>query len=146
VTTTPPPAFPQPGPSPFPTVTPPPAKFPGATTPPPVGSFTSSSASGFTGSVSQLLEQEKLRREVENLIDDRKVKAATVELVARGAAVIPLLLEAMERRDPVLRRRAFEVLKFVAKTHGPLDYDPDAPDDVRLRQVAYLRAKLERRK
>jgi lipopolysaccharide export system ATP-binding protein len=144
LTVTPPPAFPQP--SPFPTATPPPAKFPGATTPPPVGSFTSSSAGGFTGSVSQLLEQEKLRREVENLIDDRKVKTATVALVSRGAAVIPLLLEAMERRDPVLRRRAFEVLKFVAKTHAPLDYDPDAADDVRLRQVAYLRAKLERKR
>jgi lipopolysaccharide export system ATP-binding protein len=144
LTTTPPPAFPQP--SPFPTATPPPAKFPGATTPPPVGSFVGSSAGGFTGSVSQLLEQEKLRREVENLADDRKVKSATVGLVSRGAAVIPLLLEAMERRDPVLRRRAFEVLKFVAKTHGPLDYDPDAADDVRLRQVAYLRAKLERKR
>jgi hypothetical protein len=38
------------------------------------------------------------------------------------------------------------VLKHVARGHGPLDYDPDARDDVRLRQVAYLRAKLERRK
>jgi lipopolysaccharide export system ATP-binding protein len=46
----------------------------------------------------------------------------------------------------VLRRRAFEVLKFVAKEHAPLEFDPDAPDDTRLRQVAYLRAKLERRK
>ena len=143
---TPPPGFPPPGPSPFPTATPPPVKFPGATTPPPVGGFTGGSVGGFTGSVSQLLEQEKLRREVENLTDDRKVKPATVELVSRGPAVVPLLLEAMERRDAVLRRRAFEVLKFVAKAHAPLDYDPDAPDEVRLRQVAYLRAKLERRK
>ena len=74
------------------------------------------------------------------------MKAATVGLVSRGPAVIPALLEAMERRDPVLRRRAFEVLKFVAKEHAPFDYDPDAADDARLRQVAYLRARLERKR
>jgi lipopolysaccharide export system ATP-binding protein len=124
-------------PAPFPIDTPPPASVPGATTPPPVGSF--------TGSVGQLLEMEKLRRTVEELADDRRVKAATVELVTRGAAAVPVLLEALERRDPVLRRRAFEVLKHVARAHGPLDYDPDARDDARLRQVAYLRAKLERK-
>jgi hypothetical protein len=45
-----------------------------------------------------------------------------------------------------LRRRAFELLKFVARDAGPLVYDPDGPDDVRLRQVAYLRAKLERKR
>jgi hypothetical protein len=50
----------------------------------------------------------------------------------------------MERRDATLRRRAFEVLKFVAKEYGPLEFDPDGPSDVRLRQVAHLRARLER--
>jgi lipopolysaccharide export system ATP-binding protein len=89
---------------------------------------------------------ELLRREVENLTDDAKVKTATVAIVGKGPAAIPVLLEALERREPVLRRRAFEVLKFVAKEHAPLEFDPDAPDDTRLRQVAYLRAKLERRK
>jgi lipopolysaccharide export system ATP-binding protein len=127
-TVTPPPvSFPQPPPSPFPTVTPPPG-------------------STFTGVVGGMLGIEVLRRAVEALADDAKVKTATVELVSKGAAAIPLLLEALERRDAVLRRRAFEVLKFLAKDHAPLDFDPDAADDVRLRQVAYLRAKLERRK
>jgi lipopolysaccharide export system ATP-binding protein len=72
------------------------------------------------------------------------VKAATVELARRPEAAVPLLLEALERREPLLRRRAFELLKFVARDAGPLDFDADADADVRLRQVAYLRARLER--
>ena len=122
--TPPPVAFPQPPASPFPTVGP------------------------FTGVVGGVLGMELIRRLVESLADDAKVRAATVELVSdsKGPAAVPLLLEALERRDPVLRRRAFEVFKFLAKDYAPLDFDPDAPDDVRLRQVAYLRAKVERKK
>jgi lipopolysaccharide export system ATP-binding protein len=128
-TVTPQPAgFPQP--APFPSVT--------GSTPPPVGTF--------TVSVGQLLELEKLRRAVEALADDARVKTATVELVSKGAAAISPLLEALERRDATLRRRAFEVLKHVTRSHGPLDYDPDAAPEVRLRQVAYLRVKLERKR
>ena len=99
-----------------------------------------------SGPVGTLLEAEKLHRWVEQLVDDLKMKAATVELVSRGRAAVPVLLEALERRETVLRRRAFEVLKYVAREHLPFDYDPDAPDEQRLRQAAYLRAKIERRK
>ena len=120
----PPLAFPQPGAFPAP----PPA--------PAVG--------GFSGAVGGMLGLELLRRAVENLADDSTVKAATVEVASKGPAAIDPLLDALERRDPVLRRRAFEVLKFVAKDRGPLVYDPDAPDDVRLRQAAHLRVKLQR--
>ena len=102
--------------------------------------------STLTGAVGGLLSMEMLRREIESLIDDSKVKSAMVAIVARGPAAIPLLLEAMERRDDRLRRRAFEVLKYLVKDQAPLDFDPDAPDEVRLRQVAYLRARLERKK
>jgi lipopolysaccharide export system ATP-binding protein len=129
-TTTPPPAFPAAPaapPSPF-SITPPPTGTPAG------------------GSMSAVLDLERLRRAVEGLADDRTVKASTVELATRGAAAIPALLEAMERRDATLRRRAFEVLKFVAKDSGPFDYDPDATTEIRLRQVAYLRARLERRR
>ena len=87
-----------------------------------------------------------MRREIESLCDDGKVKAAMVSIVAKGTAAIPLLLEALERREPMLRRRAFEVIKYLAKEHLPLEFDPDAPDDVRLRQTAFLRAKLERKR
>ncbi len=93
-----------------------------------------------------MLEVEKVRRAVEGLADDRTLKASMVELAARGPAAITSLLEAMERRDATLRKRAFEVLKYVAKEYGALDFDPDAATETRLRQVAYLRAKLERRR
>ena len=101
-------------------------------------------AGGFTGAVGGMLGLELLRRAVEGLADDATVKAATVEVVAKGPAAVEPLLDALERRDPVLRRRAFEVLKFVAKDRGPLVYDPDAPDDIWLRQAAHLRVKLTR--
>ncbi len=126
-TTTPTPSFPAAPPSPFGTGTPPPSPLAG-------------------GSMSAVLEQEKMRRAVEGLADDRTLKASTVELAARGLAAVPALLEAMERRDATLRRRAFEVLKYVAKDYGPFDYDPDAVPELRLRQIAYLRARLERRR
>ena len=125
---TPAPAFPAAPPSPFGSGTPPPAAVP-------VG-----------GSMAAVLDLEKLRRAVEGLADDRTMKASTVELMARAAAAVPALLEAMERRDATLRRRAFEVLKYVAKEYAPFDYDPDAAAEVRTRQVAYLRARLERRR
>jgi lipopolysaccharide export system ATP-binding protein len=112
-----------------------------ATTPPPMGSL----AGPLGGTAGALLELERLRVAVEHLADDLTVKAATMELVNRGDASISPLLEALERREPILRRRAFELLKFVARSNDPLNFDPDAPNDVRLRQVAYLRAKLERR-
>jgi lipopolysaccharide export system ATP-binding protein len=110
-----------------------------ATTPPPVGGL-SGPLEGVAGTI---LEQERLRIAIEQLLDDRLVKAATLELASRGDAAIPALLEALERREHVIRKRAFELLKYIA---GPLEYDPDASDDIRLRQVAYLRAKLERRR
>jgi lipopolysaccharide export system ATP-binding protein len=94
------------------------------------------------GTAGAILEAERLRVAVEQLMDDRTLRAGMVELNNRGERAIPALLEALERRDAVLRRRAFEFLKHVARTHGPLEFDPDAPDEVRLRQVAYLRVKL----
>jgi lipopolysaccharide export system ATP-binding protein len=109
-------------------------------TPPPVGTL-SGSLSGTAGAI---LDLERLRHAVERLASDRSLKPAMIELVTRGEIAIPLLLEALERREPVLRRRAFEVLKVVSK-EGTLEFDSDAPDDVRLRQVAYLRARLERK-
>src|SRR5262245_52767543 len=118
--------FPPAPPSPFPSVTPPPG-------------------SSFTGAVGGMLGIEMLRRDIESLVDDSRLKLATVSIVGKGPAAIPLLLETLERREATLRRRAFEVLKFVAKEFAPLEFDPDADDDVRLRQSAFLRAKLERR-
>jgi len=120
--------FPPAPPSPFGTGTPPPSAAP-------VG-----------GSMSAVLDQEKVRRAVEGLVDVRTVQASMLELASRGLAAVSSLLDAMERRDATLRRRAFEMLGYVAKEYAPFDYDPDAPADIRLRQVAYLRARLERRR
>ncbi|MCE9561123.1 MAG: LPS export ABC transporter ATP-binding protein [Planctomycetes bacterium] len=116
-------------------------RFPSHTPPPSAGLMTP-----LGGTAGAILEQERLRVAVEQLTDDRTMRGATLELNSRGEASIPALLEALERREPVLRKRAFELLKYVARGSAPLDFDPDASDDVRLRQVAYLRAKLERRR
>jgi lipopolysaccharide export system ATP-binding protein len=130
-------------PPPSEVVTPPPA-FPAAPSAPPSPFSITPPPVALT--VSAVLEQEKLRRAVEGLADDRTVKGSTVELAGRGLAAVPALLEAMERRDATLRRRAFELLKFIAKDAAPFDYDPDGPSDSRLRQVAYLRVRLEKRR
>ncbi|MBN9517674.1 LPS export ABC transporter ATP-binding protein [bacterium] len=127
------------------TVTPPPVLFPAAA--PALPATTAAPASGvFSGAVGSMLEQEKVRRLVESLADDAAVKGATLELVKKGAAALPVLLEALEWPTAAHRRRAFEVLKFLAKDAGPLEYDPDAPKDVRQRQAAYLRNRLEARR
>jgi len=119
-----------------------PAASPFADEPPPQ----SAHSGPLGGAAGAVLELERLRRAVEGLADDRTVKAATVELVSRGGQAVPVLLEALERREAVLRKRAFELLKFVARAAGTLEFDPDGPADARLRQVAYLRARLERRR
>ncbi len=110
-------------------------------TPPPVGNLSFSLA----GAAGAVLEQERLRLIVEKLANDHMLKTAMIELISRGEVAIPILLEALERRELVLRRRAFEVLKVLARASGELDFDPEGLPDVRLRQVAYLRARLERR-
>jgi lipopolysaccharide export system ATP-binding protein len=97
-----------------------------------------------TAVVSEVVEQEKIHRLIEALRTPEQPQAAR-ELAQRGQAALPALLEALERRDATLRQRAFELLKFVAKEYGPFDYDPDGPSESRLRQVAFLRARLERR-
>ena len=91
----------------------------------------------------QLLEHEKMRRLVEQLRDRSQMPTAWHELAGRGTAAVPVLLEALERREMEIRHLAFRLLESV--TGEQLAFQSDAPEDVRLRQVAYLRAKLERR-
>jgi lipopolysaccharide export system ATP-binding protein len=116
--------FPEPAASPFASPTPPPRTSP------------------LGGTAGTVLELERLRRAVEGLAADHTVKTATVELARRPELAIPVLLEALERREGVIRKRAFELLKFVARDAGPLEFDADAADEVRMRQAAYLRARL----
>jgi lipopolysaccharide export system ATP-binding protein len=88
----------------------------------------------------QLLELERMRRFVEGLRSNETVRAATEELARRGRSAVPVLIEALERRELDLRVRAAEVLKHIV---GPIDFDPYAvPDEARLRQIAILRHRL----
>jgi lipopolysaccharide export system ATP-binding protein len=100
-------------------------------------------ASGFSGATQQLLEQEKIRRLVEQLRDKAAAPAAVQELTARGRQAVPVLLEALERRELDLRHMAYRLLGVI--TGEALAFQADAAEDVRLRQVAHLRAKLERK-
>jgi lipopolysaccharide export system ATP-binding protein len=92
--------------------------------------------------VTQILEQEKIHRLVEQLKTDRKVAAAG-ELAALGRAAIPSLLEALERRDVEMRSMAFATLQriFDAK----VAFDPYAPESSRRQQLAVLRDEVIRK-
>lgn len=98
----------------------------------------------FKGTVAQLLEQEKIRRLVEQLRDRTTMEQAWKELSAKGREAVPVLLEALERREVDLRHVAFRCLQFI--TQEPLDFQADASEELRFRQVAYLRLRLEGRK
>jgi lipopolysaccharide export system ATP-binding protein len=99
---------------------------------------------GFRQSVHQLIEEELMRRWVEQLKDRTQLSAAWQELTNKGRAAIPVLLEALERRDMETRHLAYRLLQTI--TGETLDYHADAADEVRLRQVAFLRLRLEGRR
>jgi lipopolysaccharide export system ATP-binding protein len=67
---------------------------------------------------------------------------AVAELLERGRLAVPALLEALERRDVELRRRAFEVLQRLLDGAA---FDPYAPEAQRRQQLAMLRERFERR-
>jgi lipopolysaccharide export system ATP-binding protein len=89
-----------------------------------------------------VVEQEKVHRLVERLKTDDHASAAA-ELVQRGPAVVPALIEALERRDVELRRQAFDVLQRLLK--GAANFDPYAPEAQRRQQIALLREQFERK-
>jgi lipopolysaccharide export system ATP-binding protein len=97
----------------------------------------------FGGQTGQLLEHEKMRRWVEQLRDRDTMPAAWHELTSRGRDAVPVLLEALERRELEVRHLALRVLESV--TGEQLSFNADAPDDERLRQIAHLRVKLDAR-
>ena len=100
-------------------------------------------AARFSRSTQRLIEDEKLRRLVELLKDRERMPDAWQQIAEKGDAAIPILLEALERRDVEIRHLAFRLLESIVGE--PLDYQSDASEDMRLRQSAYLRAKLEPR-
>jgi lipopolysaccharide export system ATP-binding protein len=93
-------------------------------------------------SMQLLLEQEKIHRLIERLKTSEQAEAAA-ELTRAGAAAVPSLLEALERRDAELRRRVHHVLQEIEP--GVVAFDPFAPEALRREQLAELRAHFERR-
>jgi lipopolysaccharide export system ATP-binding protein len=91
--------------------------------------------------VHSLLEQEKIHRLIERLNTDDHLSAQQ-ELLRRGMAAAPALVEAMERRDVELRCRAFALLRHIL--NGAVAFDPFAPEALRRQQLADLREKLQR--
>jgi lipopolysaccharide export system ATP-binding protein len=92
--------------------------------------------------VHQVLEQEKIHRLIERLKTDDHA-AATNELLQRGQAAVPGLLEALGRRDVDLRAQAHLVLQQIVGR--PVPFDPYAPEATRRQQVALLRDVMERK-
>ena len=70
-------------------------------------------AAKLSGGVQQLLEHEKMRRLVEQLRDRNHMPTAWHELAGRGTAAVPVLLEALERREMEIRHLAFRLLESV---------------------------------
>lgn len=89
-----------------------------------------------------VLEKEKIQRLIEGLKTPDHAHAAA-ELVQRGAAAIPGLLAALERRDVEMRRQAMQVLQTILKR--PVAFDPYAPEALRRQQLAALREQYERK-
>jgi lipopolysaccharide export system ATP-binding protein len=89
-----------------------------------------------------VLEQERIYRLIEGLATDEHAIAAA-ELVQRGQAAMPALVEALERRDVDIRRQALTVLQRLV--NGTVPFDPLAPEALRRQQLANLREQLERK-
>ena len=89
-----------------------------------------------------LLEQEKIHRLIERLKTPEHA-AAAAELVQRGAAALPALLEALERRDVEMRRQAHQVVQTIL--NGPIPFDPYAPEALRRQQLEQLREVFTRK-
>ena len=84
-------------------------------------------AAAFSSSTQKLLEDEKMRRLIEQLKNRADLPNAWHELASRGGAAIPMLLEALERRELEIRHVAFKLLESI--TGQPHDYQSDAAEE-----------------
>lgn len=142
----PPPVAPPPAPLPKPPVATAPAQVPPPVAPPTRPTPTAPPAvppASFSNAARQVLEQEKMRRLIDRLNEPEQVTNIWHELTTKGQEAVPVLLEALERKELEIRHIAFRILESI--TGEQLAFQSDAPEEVRLRQVAFLRARLERR-
>ncbi|HTU92180.1 MAG TPA: LPS export ABC transporter ATP-binding protein, partial [Gemmataceae bacterium] len=91
--------------------------------------------------IHEVVEQEKLHRLIDRL--QAGDPSAVGELLQHGPDSVPVLLEALERRDVELRRQAFEILQRLLS--GQLEFDPYAPEALRRQQIIQLRERTERK-
>jgi lipopolysaccharide export system ATP-binding protein len=89
-----------------------------------------------------VLEQEKVHRLIEALKGPGHAAAAN-DLLQRGRAVLPALLDALERRDVELRRQVYAVVQRLLDCGAA--FDAYAPEAQRRQQLAHLRERAERR-
>jgi lipopolysaccharide export system ATP-binding protein len=115
-------------------VVPRPATTPNVSPPPP--------AARFSSATQRLVEEEKLRRLIDQLQDRDAMPTAWHEIASQGDVAVPVLLEALERPEVEIRHLSFRLLESI--TGQTLDFQSDAASDLRLKQVAHLRAKLEK--
>jgi lipopolysaccharide export system ATP-binding protein len=106
-------------------------------------STTTASAAAVTArpAFRDLVEQDR----VQSLLDRLRTpdfQTAALELLQHGSSAVPALVEALAWRDMEMRRRAFEVLQ---RLWQGVPFDPFAPEAERLRQLAVVRGRLERR-
>jgi ABC-type multidrug transport system ATPase subunit len=92
------------------------------------------------GDLHTITEREQVRRWVEALKSDQNYGTAVTELLKRPTHAVPLLFEALERREADLRMRSFEVLKKLVE--GSLSFDPYGTDETRAKQLGVMRRQL----
>ena len=72
--------------------------------------------------------------------NESQFQACAAELVGAGADSVPALLDAMDRPEIEVRRRAYAVLHHL--TDGQAAFDPLAKTEIRQAQMALLRNQL----
>jgi lipopolysaccharide export system ATP-binding protein len=96
-----------------------------------------------SASTQLILEQEKIHRLVDQLLDRNRMSVAWKELSNYGSSALPVLIEALERRELELRHLAHRLLETI--TGDTVVFQSDASEDIRMRQIALLRAKYDKR-
>jgi len=89
-----------------------------------------------------VVELEKIHRLIESLKTSDQADAVT-ELLQRGLAAVPGLIEALERRDVDMRAQAHLILQQILGR--PLPFDPYAPETLRRQQILGLRDQFSRK-
>jgi lipopolysaccharide export system ATP-binding protein len=114
-----------------------------AAPPPAMSTQTPAPAGLFSASTQALLNQEKLRKLIDNLGDPAAMPATVAELAHRGPEALPVLVDALERREAAVRHVAHRLLEQIMGE--TLAFDAAATDDVRLRQAAHIRVRIKQR-